>query len=65
MYGGLAKVPSQVEGLARVVEWSRSKEHAAVTHFVWLRRMKLMLKDHRKEGKCMCPCQQLCEWRLL
>ena len=33
--------------------------HAAVTDFVWLRRMKLVLDDAKKEGQGACPCHQV------
>ena len=33
------------------------QEYAAVTDFVWLRRMNLVLDDPKKEpGKGVCPC---------
>ena len=60
MYGGVARVPSELEGLAQVVEWRQVQEYAALTHFVWRRRMSLVLHDPKKEaGKGMCPCHQL------
>ena len=46
----------EVEGVAQVVEWRQVGEYAAVTDFVWLRRMKLVLDDAKKEGQGMCPC---------
>ena len=55
-YGGGARVPPEVEGLAHVVEWRQMEEYAAVRDLVWLRRMNLMLDDLKKEGKGMCPC---------
>ena len=59
IYGGLARVEPQVKGLAQVVEWRQVKEYAALTDFVWLRRMKLVLEDPKKKGKGMCPCHQV------
>ena len=46
-----------VEGVAQVVEWRQLVgEYAAVTDFLWLRRMNLVLDDAKKEGRGMCPC---------
>ena len=59
LYGGVARVAPEVEGVAQVVEWRQVGEYAAVTDFVWLRRMKLMLDDAKKEGQGMCPCHQV------
>ena len=59
MYGGVARVAHEVEGVAQVVEWREVGEYAAFTDFVWLRRMKLVLDDPKKEGKGMCPCHQV------
>ena len=43
-----------------MVEWRQVGEYAAVTDFVWLRRMNLVLDDPKKEaGKGMCPCHQV------
>ena len=39
--------------------WRQVGEYAAVTDFVWLRRMNLVLDDAKKEGKGMCPCHQV------
>ena len=61
MYGGVARVPPEVEGLAHVAEWRQVEEYAAVTDFVWLWRMNFVLDDPKKEGKGMCPCHQVCE----
>ena len=56
MYGGLATVPRELEGTAQRVEWKQVQEYAVVTHFVWLRKMNLVLDDPKKEaGKGMCP----------
>ena len=33
--------------------------YAAVTDFVWLRRMNLVLDDAKKEGQGMCPCHHV------
>ena len=52
LYGGVARVAPEVE----VVEWRQVGEYAAVTDFVWLRRLGLVLDDPKKEGKGMCPC---------
>ena len=59
MYGGAARVAPEVEGVAHVVEWRQVGEYAAVTDFMWLRRMNLVLDDPKKEGKGMCPCHQV------
>ena len=45
----------EVEGVAQVVEWRQSGEYAAITDFVWLRRINLVLDDAKKEGKGMSP----------
>ena len=43
-----------------MVEWRQVQEYAAVTDFVRLRRMNLVLDDHKNEaGKGMCPCHQV------
>ena len=36
LYGGVARVAPEVEGVAQVVEWRQVGEYAAVTDFVWL-----------------------------
>ena len=59
LYGGVARVAREVEGVAQVVEWRQVGEYAAVTDFVWLGRMNLVLDDPKKEGKGMCPCHQV------
>ena len=60
MYGGVARVPLELEGVAQVVEWRQGQEYAVVTDFVWLPRMNLVLGDLKKEaGKGMCPCHQV------
>ena len=59
LYGGVARVALEVEGVAQVVKWRQVGEYAAVTDFVWLRRMNLVLDDPKKEGKGMCPCHQV------
>ena len=60
MYGGLAREPPDLEGVAQVVEWRQVQEYAAVTDFMWLRKMILVLDDPKKEaGKGMCPCHQV------
>ena len=59
LYGGVARVAPEVKGVAQVVEWRQVGEYAAVTDFVWLRRMKLVLDDAKKEGQGMCPCHQV------
>ena len=41
-----------------MVEWRQLQEYAAITDFVWLRRMNLVLDDPKKEAG-MCPCQQV------
>ena len=41
------------------VEWRQVGEYAAVTDFVWLRRMNLVLDGAKKEGQGMCPCHQV------
>ena len=45
LYGGVARVAPEVEGLAQVVEWRQVGEYAAVMDFVWLRRMNLVQDD--------------------
>ena len=59
LYGGVARVAPEVEGVAQVVEWRQVGEYATVTDFVWLRRMNLVLDDAKKEGQGMCPCHQV------
>ena len=60
MYGGVARVAPGLGGVAKVVEWKQVQEYAALTDFVWLRRMNLVLDDPKKEaGKGMCPCRQV------
>ena len=65
MYGpymgrGAARVPLELEGLSKVVDWMQVQEYAAVTDFVWLQRMNLAPDDPKKEaGKGMCPCHKL------
>ena len=59
LYGGVARVAPEVEAVAHVVEWRQVGEYAAVTDFAWLRRMKLVLDDAKKEGQGMCPCHQV------
>ena len=53
------RVAPEVEGVAQVVEWRQVGEYAAVTDFVWLRRLGLVLDDAKKEGQGMCPCHQV------
>ena len=60
MYGGVARVRPEVKALAKVVEWRQAQRYAAITDFVWLRRMNLVLDDPKKEaGKGMCPCHHV------
>ena len=59
LYGGVARVVPEVEGVAQVVEPRLVGEYAAVTDFVWPRRMNLVLDDAKKEGQGMCPCHQV------
>ena len=59
LYGGVARVAREVEGVAQVLERRQVGEYAAVTDFVWLRRMNLVLDDAKKEGQGMCPCHQV------
>ena len=60
MYGGVARVAPELQGVAKVVEWRPVGEYAAVTDFVCLRGMNLVLDDLKKEaGKGMCPCHQV------
>ena len=59
LYGGVARVAPKVEGVAQMVECRQVGEYAAVTDFVWLRRMNLVLDGAKKEGKGMCPCHQV------
>ena len=59
-YGGVARVPHELEGVAQVVEWRQVPEYAAATDLVLLRRMNLVLDNLQKEaGKGMCPCHQV------
>ena len=59
-YGGVAKVPPQLEGVAQVLEWRQVEDYAAVTDFVLLRRMNVVLDDPKKgAGKGMRPCHQV------
>ena len=51
LYGGVARVAPEDEGVAQVVEWRQVGDDAAVTDFVRLRRMYLVLDDPKKEGK--------------
>ena len=59
LYGGVARVAPEVERVAQVVEWRQVGEYAAVTDFVWLRRLGLVPDDAKKEGQGMCPCHQM------
>ena len=60
MYGGVAKVAPELEGVAQVVEWRQVQEYAALTEFIWMRRVNLVLDDHKKEaGKGMWPCHHV------
>ena len=60
MYGGVARVTPELEGVAQVVEWRQVHDYAALTDFIWLRRMNLVLDDPKNEaGKGMCPCHQV------
>ena len=47
MYGGVARVPPKLEGTAQVVEWRQVQEYATGMDFLWLRRMDLVLNDHK------------------
>ena len=59
MHGAMARVPPELEGIAQVVELRQVQEYAAVTDFMWLRRMNLVLDNPKKEaGKGMCPSHQ-------
>ena len=42
-----------------LVVWRQVGEYAAVTDFVWLRRLGLVLDDAKKEGQGMCPCHRV------
>ena len=43
-----------------MVEWRQVQEYAALTDFVWVRRMNLVLDDPKKEaGTGMCACQRV------
>ena len=59
LYGGVARVAPQEEGVAQVVEWRQVGEYAVVTDFVRLRRMNLVLDNAKNEGQGMCPCHQV------
>ena len=52
--------PCTLSRVAQVVEWRQVQEYAALTDFVWLRRINLVLDNPKKEaGKGMCPCHQV------
>ena len=60
MYGGVARVAPELQGVAQVVEWRQVQECAALADFIWLRRMNLVLDDPKKEaGTGMCPCHHV------
>ena len=42
-----------------MLKWRQVGEYATVTDLVWLRRMNLALDGPKKEGKGMCPCQEV------
>ena len=42
-----------------MVECRQVAEYAAVTDFVWLRRINLVLDDAKKEGQGIWPCHQV------
>ena len=60
LYGGVARVPPELEGVAQVVEWRQVQEYAAVTDFVWLRRRNLVLDSRRRRAKA-CAHVTTCE----
>ena len=41
MYGGVARVPPELKGVAQVLQWRQVQQHAAVTDFLLLRRVNL------------------------
>ena len=51
LYGGVARVAPEVEGVAHVVEWRQVGEYAAVTDLVWLRRLGLVWTTPRRRAK--------------
>ena len=51
LYGGVARVSPEVEGVAQVVEWRQVREYAAVTDFVWLRRNAASQEAGREEER--------------
>ena len=60
MYGGVARYPLELEGLAQGVEWWQFENRAAVPDFVLLQRMKLELDKPKKESReGMRPCHEL------
>ena len=38
------------------MDWRQVQEYAALTDFMWLRRMNLVLDIPKEAGKGMCPC---------
>ena len=60
MYGGVASVPPELQGVAQLVHWRQVREYAAVIEFVQLRRMSPVLDGPKREAsKGMCPCHQM------
>ena len=58
MYGGVARVPQELEGVAQVVEWRQVQEYAAVTDFVWLRRMTTTRRRRAKACAHVARCEK-------
>ena len=61
MYGGVVRVHPELEGVAQVVEWRQIQEYAAVTDFVRLRKMNLVLDDPKKGLAKACSHVTRCE----
>ena len=50
MYGGVARGPPELEGVAQVLEWRQVQEYAAPRNIIRLRRMNLVLHGRAQEG---------------
>ena len=48
--------------MAHVVEWRQVGVYAALTHFVWPRRINLVLADPKKRWAKACAHVTKCEW---
>ena len=61
MHGGVVRVALELEGVAQVVEWRQVGKYAAVTDFVLLRRINLVLDDPRRRRAKACAHVTRCE----